>query len=140
MLQVVRNEKFKRKYKASVTLSLLLYCRHCLSPLGTIPGGDEAFLYEFLLQGHTPEPRSESPHPHPVTELRFFSPLLCFPFLFLKCCCRCCRKALLPRTVSGNARFLFIHYLFHLRTSFLSLIFQVYVEFTIQALSLEWNY
>ncbi|KAB1263515.1 E3 ubiquitin-protein ligase SMURF1 [Camelus dromedarius] len=27
------------------------------SPLGTIPGGDEAFLYEFLLQGHTSEPR-----------------------------------------------------------------------------------
>ncbi|KAH0511847.1 E3 ubiquitin-protein ligase SMURF1 [Microtus ochrogaster] len=25
-------------------------------PLGTIPGGDEAFLYEFLLQGHTSEP------------------------------------------------------------------------------------
>uniref|UniRef100_A0A2K6BM82 HECT-type E3 ubiquitin transferase n=1 Tax=Macaca nemestrina TaxID=9545 RepID=A0A2K6BM82_MACNE len=28
------------------------------SPSGTIPGGDEAFLYEFLLQGHTSEPES----------------------------------------------------------------------------------
>ncbi|XP_025778919.1 E3 ubiquitin-protein ligase SMURF1 [Puma concolor] len=27
------------------------------SPLGTIPGGDEAFLCDFLLQGHTSEPR-----------------------------------------------------------------------------------
>ncbi|XP_059554255.1 E3 ubiquitin-protein ligase SMURF1 isoform X9 [Myotis daubentonii] len=27
------------------------------SPLGTIPGGDEALLYEFLLQGQTSEPR-----------------------------------------------------------------------------------
>lgn len=47
-----------------------------LSPLGTIPGGDEAFLYEFLLQGHTSEPRSERPPPHPVPELSFSLSLL----------------------------------------------------------------
>lgn len=84
MHKIFHGKKLNRKDKDSVTLSLFCFTAPLASvPWGPFRGGDEAFLYEFLLQGHTSEPRSERPPPHPVPELSFLLSLFSFFAVFL---------------------------------------------------------